>query len=133
MAFSLAVPFIHCPIRADLTSTTHTSTMSYCEGCTCGRAAAAQAAPDGRVESGGLAPAEAAQLAENLHTESNGGASVPLRQPRSFTAPENEDDLGLIGERGVAEGRALRSKLWFNCPGDGEFASARAVGSGGSF
>jgi dihydroxy-acid dehydratase len=80
-----------------------------CEGCTCGRGDTASAA--GRVESGGLAGAE--QLLEQEQTQ-QGQDQYALRGSRSFTAPSEWVEPA----EGVEPAVPLRSKKWFNEPGD---------------
>jgi dihydroxy-acid dehydratase len=77
--------------------------MAACEGCTCGRANTVK----------GTSEAEA-------WTEVNGSSNAPShgyerREPKSFTAPH--DWVEPTG--GVEPAVPLRSKLWFNNPGDG--------------
>jgi hypothetical protein len=86
-----------------ITEPTARSTMAACEGCTCGRANTVK----------GTSEAEA-------WTEVNGSSNAPShgyerREPKSFTAPH--DWVEPTG--GVEPAVPLRSKLWFNNPGDG--------------
>lgn len=92
-----------------------------CEGCTCGRAEAEQngtgAAAGGRVQSGGLAGDEQLRFAENVNANGNGDDRnnlYNLRSSRSFTAPQDWVEPA----EGIEPAVPLRSKKWFNEPGD---------------
>lgn len=87
-----------------------------CEGCTCGRA---DPSPDlGRVQAGGLAGAEQL-LNQEAQSDANGngngnGNLYALGSSRSFTAPKDWVEPA----EGIEPAVPLRSKKWFNEPGD---------------
>ena len=73
-----------------------TTMATYCEGCTCGRA---QAAQNGIVNG----------VAEDPSPDAFG-------QTRSFTAPKGEEEE----TEGIEPAVPLRSKNWWNNPQDGK-------------